>query len=409
MKKFIGLTIKKYIPFIVISLIIFVSASFFTFISKPIFYSFSDYVMTDGLPQFIYNSVNDKIMSNIRAMAIPLIGVTCIGALIANTYRYSIKDADLYYQVGQPKRTIRFVYNLVVLGLSIAIYTFVFIFFIGLEMVRELPYLGLGFVAEGQYTNYYHVQQFVYYIPLYFLLGSIGILNYFISYFFVTRSNNFINSLIMLLFGHLALGFLFYIPLTYVDALAREFYTDSRDFLSSSYHVTLGFLIGTKAVNFVGPISWLSYGFTGLISGFDNELIHTIVHLKPNEYAGLVMAIISLVLYLSIGGFTIFSFLKERESSGEIAGKAIGRGKLQYIIYHVGFGVIIFWSLYVVKVLFGESIPMLFANTLFTGAAYYVFYGILRRNFKPNLKGILIMAGNLTFSFVLILSLIVQF
>ena len=109
----------------------------------------------------------------------------------------------------------------------------------------------------------------------------------------------------------------------------------------------------------------------------------------------LVLAIVFLVLFVSIAASCVFMFFNEKESSGELAGKPAGRDMLQSIMFHTGFGIAALWlglTYSLVSSLFYNIINYISMISTFIvfGAFYYVFTGLIRRNFKLNKKQLLL-------------------
>ena len=118
------------------------------------------------------------------------------------------------------------------------------------------------------------------------------------------------------------------------------------------------------------------------------------LELLQEDIFSFVLSFVSLAIFLAAAGFSIYKFLEEKESSGELAGKPEGRDKLQMIIFHVGAGTIAFWNgmanglisnLLLINVLTTVSSFIMFC------ALYYVFYGLIRRNFKLKAKDFAIL------------------
>ena len=97
-----------------------------------------------------------------------------------------------------------------------------------------------------------------------------------------------------------------------------------------------------------------------------------------------------MVIYFVIGGLSIYLFIKEKESSGELAGKHLGRDKTQMFIFHLAIGLGAFWSGtlrgIVNSALFFVVILISISNLIIFAALYYVLFGVVKKNFKLNKK-----------------------
>ncbi|MBR0294908.1 MAG: hypothetical protein IJQ67_03245 [Bacilli bacterium] len=387
MKKYIIYTLKRYVPLYAVTFAIFISL-LFTFAT-----SVSFQVPTEG---YYYGYSVD---SGILYFAIPLMLFTMILPLFANTYRYSIKSADLFYQTAKGKKSIRYVNNLVLLIMVLLCFTLAYIISIILLFIRELPILGketstvvtsTNPYVEVVYDNYFF--NFFYYIPVYLLLVIVAILNYAISYFFVTRANNFLNSLITLVLGEGILGLGLFLPSFYIRTVLLPYDVIFYSFTPLSM---------SRTACVIGPITLIYTAFNQLITGYGENLwAKDLTHsFSPEtDVFGLIMMIINNLIFIGMGVLGIIYFLKEKEASAEYAGKAPGRDNFQIIIFHVAFG-IIGLSLYFTSVVssaigvFGvvTAVISLVSSSIFLAAINYVFLGLLRRNFRLNKKETLIL------------------
>ena len=116
-------------------------------------------------------------------------------------------------------------------------------------------------------------------------------------------------------------------------------------FLNWGEYIDESLLTGTRTASFISPIAFILYTFDGLITGEGSLLIKQFegIEYNGNIIIGLVISILCLVIYVAIAGLGIFVFLKEKESSGELAGKPVGRDKWQEIIFHTGAGMAGLW------------------------------------------------------------------
>ena len=149
-------------------------------------------------------------------------------------------------------------------------------------------------------------------------------------------------------------------------------------------------LPGTRVPSIIGPIALIANLFESLIvSGEPLQLTIT-----NDDIFSLVLAIIAIVIFFVLGALSIVAFFKEKESSGELAGKPEGRDKLQMIIYHSGAGLIGFWygiaNGFISSYIFVNALTTVSSFIMFC-ALYYVFYGLIRRNFKLKKKDFAIL------------------
>lgn len=120
MKTYIRLFILRYLPlFIIVGVISF--TSLLTIV-------LGQYGVYRVAIQSYGGQYNTTILYNTNATTIlliflPLLAICAIAPLFVNTYRYSIKSVDTYYQVKDGEKTIRYINNLVTIIMIIAIYT----------------------------------------------------------------------------------------------------------------------------------------------------------------------------------------------------------------------------------------------------------------------------------------------
>ena len=419
MKKYLLFTLKRYIPLFVVSF----ALCFFTFIS-----------VFGGIPtkvtsNYYYDSSNDVyyqsysiLTSNgITTGVIYLLVIVAIFTIIlpffANSYRYSLQSADTFYQIGKNKKAIRWTNNLVLLTMFIAVMTTSFIFGILILFFRQLPNIGRPdeIVNHGDYKviTRFLFYNFGYYIPVYLLTVIFAVLNYSTSYLFITRANNLVDSILLLILGEfvLAVGVMTPFWFYFVCGAAGGGWSSIVD---------ESLLIGTRTASMISPIAFILYTFDGLITGEGSLLVKQYqgIEFNGNIILGLIISILCLVIFVALGGLGIYVFLKEKESSGELSGKPIGRDKWQEIIFHTGAGMAGLWICSLQSIaggftsLIGSkvfSFILLISEVGFYGAAYYVLYGLLRRNFRLTKRDIPLMAGIVGTNFIIGLSLLISF
>ena len=372
MKSYIKFLLKKYLPFYVVLFAVCISF-FFMFLT------------TDNNVYYRHMETEYYLQqpsSFLLVFIIPLALVSIFAPIFANTYRYSIKSVDVFYQTGKGSKQVRIMNNITLLVMILISYTAAFLIALAIMFFKQLPNAGRVVVSEGFETRYV-MFNFGYYLLAYLLAVVVCVVNYFISYFLITRANNPFNSILCLILGHLILSILLYTPVWYISIIKSLF-----KYGSSVYNMSI--LLLSRVPSIIGPIALIANLFeTLIVSGQPLELVIT-----AEDVSSLVLTIVSTVIFFAVGGFAIYRFFKEKESSGELAGKPEGRDKFQMIIYHTGAGLIGFWygiangfisSLLLVNVLTTVSSFIMFC------ALYYVFYGVIRRNFKLKKKDFAIL------------------
>lgn len=391
MKKYIIYNLKRFIPlyavFFVVTFSIFLITFSFTNISTK-------EIIDSQTGEGIYYYLNNDLSSNIIILAIPLVVITFILPIFANNYRYSLRSADLFNQIGDNKKSIRFTNNLSILLSVIALYSVAFLFAIAILLIRQVSNILNPTVTESNVVTTYYFYNFAYYIPVYLFILIIGINNYFISYFFVTRANNALNSVIMLVLGHLILGIGLMTPFWIAQILFKNY-----GIINNLY------LPATRTISAVGQIAFMYNMFDNLIISNNFTFGQMLQSTTNGDILSLIISIVCFVGFYAFGGFSLYYFFKEEESSGEFAGKPFGRDNFQRIIFYIGAGLISLWAL------IGESLPILIgastdmlksmkivtivASVGFVGAIYYVFLGLLRRNFRLGKVEMIVMASTL--------------
>ena len=387
MKKYLIFTMKRFIPFFIISGAVFTSICLSVFSSVAV----SDlYFEFEGVREL--DAGIDGAYSIIIIMAVLLFIFTCVAPIIANSYRNSLRSADLYNQIGKGHKNVRLTHNAIMLLAVLASFTFAFIFGIIVLAIRNNVIYSLGEVREQLYeSDSYRITvpfmyHFAYFIPIYFFLVIGAIVNYFISYFLVTRANNALNSVITLILGH---GILF-------AGLMTPFWYAT---IISDGAVTFTYLPCLQTPSMASITALAVFLFGSLLkNGTFNSSIFYMNEVHPAlDIIALVLGIIGVIGFFVIGGFCIYKFFKEEESSGELAGKPQGRDQLQSIIFHVGASIAGLWAL-CISAAFNDiafsPILGLFSfipTVIIYGALYYVFYSLERRNFRLTKKDLTLL------------------
>lgn len=299
-------------------------------------------------------------------------------------YRYSLARSDTFRQAPFKERTIRYGEHLSTLVITLIAYTVAYWFFVLLLANKNY---GNIYVPEDTALIAYRViyYNYIWFVPLYFASLGLGVGQYFISYFLVSRSNNFLNSLITFNAGQMFLGF-FYI-------IIDEFISQNGSWVWGYNPLTCG------SSMFFAP-TYLYLQFNELIVQGTNYYEKFFV----NSTSGIDLAAFVLILsgatFVLLSSFSIFMFLQEKDPSSEWAGKPDSNTLYQEIIYHAGYGA--FGSLIMMVLYQGTPlfITIFFYYVIFT-AAYYTFYGLLHRNFKLKGYQFLILAAVVALTFII--------
>lgn len=368
MKPYIKYTIKRYLPYF-LTLGIILVAYFMICINV------SNAVVRTSSSFYIFN----RPTSSMLGFFIPLIILTTFAPLFVNRYRYHIQDVDLFYQNPKGQRSIRYVNNLVVLIGSVIIYTGLFLLSLLIMFLTELPNAG-KVVTSGDITYSYFVFNFGYYILAYILFLIAGCLNYFIAYFLVTRSNRLINSLIMLACGYFLLNNALTTPLYYVIHYIRAFSS------TRGYAFNISNLNVFHSITMVNPLAIVYQIFNPLVIDMESS------YFDSKEALLLVLDFVYLGLYIALGIICLLVFIKEKESSGEFAGKPMGRDYGQKIIFEASFIVLAFMlgaTTNNASSILALVIVLHVAVITFLSAGHYIFNGIMNHRFSIKKKDII--------------------
>ena len=293
-------------------------------------------------------------------------------------YRYSIAKSDTFRQAPFAQKRIRWMDQLSILIVTLIAFTIAFGTYVGVLAFRNFTVHIPQNVYNGY--NYYIYSRIVlhyeYFIPLYFMSIILGTLQYAISYLFVSRSNNVLNSTIVLICGEMFLGFYLYI-------LTSGF--TEYDFYE---------IHATNQSSPVLPCSYLVMRFQGsIVHGAEFSFYKNYFHMRPEQWAFMIVGFVVFVLVAIVG---ILAFFLEKDPSSEWAGKSESPKPYQEIIYHLGFGfggAFLFYS-------FGSgSLTLVYViGFVIFATLYYTLYGTLHRNFKlkPYQWGVLIGVTILT-------------
>ena len=409
MKRYLLYSLKRYVPLYIVTFVVCISCFLATY-GGTIPVQNVQYQYAGGEAYGFVDILG--LDSGLIVLMIPVFVFSIILPFFANSYRYSLKAADTFYQIGKGKKSIRFVNNLLLLGAFIASFTAAFIFAVLILFARQAPNIGKEPLVEIAnedtviITNYLFYN-FAYYIPAYLLLVVIAILNYFISYFFVTRANNLINSMITLALGEIILAVGIMTPFFFLMIVSSRLGVEG----GLANLVDMSFLTVSRTSVIIGPFALIYLLFDGLINGTGSALIASFNNFDGAKSGfALALTIVCLLAFIAMGVLGVLYFLKEKESSGELAGRPVPRDKFLFTVFHIGFGFIGFWiatlqsllgTSFVSYSLGITSIVFFLSEMGFYGAAYYVLFGLLRRNFKLNKKELLTILINVGINLIL--------
>ena len=379
MKKYIGQTLRRFLPFFIITgALLLGMALMYVGNETSVYISYVNYF--EGEP---YSYITTRPYSGLLYLLIPVFIITTLAPLIANYYRYSLKSVDLFYQTGKGNKTIRYVDNLTILIMIIAIFSVAFIGTCLFMMLQQIPFIGKVEQQDNMIVQYVFFNYYWY--PLAYLGSVIFIIvDYAISYFFVTRSNNFVNSLIILIAGHLVLGLTLMMPDWIYESFVAGIYNVAR--------LNTSFMGGLKSFSPISLMILINNVFNPLIIG---DTPYTFIPVGKSQIVCLILFIIGLVGCLAVAALGIVKFITEKESSGEFAGKPVGRDVFQEIIFHAGFVICAIGSALIsnVGILGVFGIVYAFSSFIMTTAVYFALTGLLRRRFRWNWKEWVLFGG----------------
>lgn len=359
MKQYLILSFKKKLPLFIILAVIFFTFAMIS-VANTSFIRYEN-CFEDGCHSF------QRAFSNSIAIIIALFVVILFLPLFSMNYRYSLQKSDTFRQVAFKDRSIRIGEHIITLTTTLIAFTFAYVIFVLGLFAKQI---NTVVPANNEFYHYSLITfEYIYFIPQYFTIIIFAILQYFVSYLLVARSNNLLNSLITLTMGQMFLltffGWTALMFTEYVDAFSLQN-------ASISYPISTIYLLYENLI---------VYGeFTYIFEGYD-----------PYLTMNIVSTIISSIIFLGLGILGIISLLFEKDPSGEWAGKPETDKPYQEIIYHAGaasLGILI--GAYLAR---GESIVGYIFFVLIFSSAYYTLYGLLRHNFKLKLSQILIMSG----------------
>lgn len=357
MKKYILLSTLRKLPLYIIMAVTLIavgliSASNVTFIRSTYYGYYYSGVQDSGVAVLVY-------FFFVFMMILPFFSMN---------YRYSLAKSDALRQAPFAEKRIRYADHLSSLIIILIAFTIAYFAFTGVLAIENFTTK----VPAAYSSRHYKLVIFDYFwfVPLF--VGCIigGVLEYFISYFLISRCNNFLNSLIILVLGQIFLGTFIYILLVYVNGM---FYGDVLE---------------------SGP-SFL-FAPTYLVNQFDDLIVDGTNYYEPyfTDYDKVIEAtgfIFSSIAFVTLGALSITAFIIEKDPSSEWAGKPETNRPYQELIFHLGFFSLI--SLISMASFQSFNIGVMFV-ILFSSVSYVTLYGLLHRSFKfkPYQIGIIVVS-----------------
>lgn len=366
MKKYAIISLKRKLPLFIVISVIFILTAMTSVSSQEFIRTYNSYV-----PYYNFNTIDFGITAYLTMFGISMLVVP----FFSMNYRYSLERSDTFRQAPFKDKRIRWVEHLTALIILLIAFTIGYLIIVFGFMIKnatvKVPRADLENGIYYSKVNFHYI----YYLPIYFIAIAMGTFQYFITYALISRSNNFMSSFIMMLLGELTL---FLLPFFCVQ------------FFYQHYGEASGILMYGPAFSII-PI-FISNAFNSLVV----EGYSTI----NAEYA--YQFIINLVVYVLAASAGIVAFFLERDPSSEFAGRGNTQRPYQEIIYHVGAVTIMSCAMILV-----ENVIGLFFFFGFMVSMYYVFYGVLTRNFRINLKRLIIFG--IVLGLVIILGMVVPF
>ena len=377
MKNYLKFYLKRNIPyFVIFTVVILVSFLIVVINSKAYIHSYRE-----GIYSYNYSL-------NFRIIFIPYVALTIITPFVANQYRYSKQHVDVVNQSGMGEKKVRYINNMSLLIMTTIIYTILFFILLLVIYLKQTGELSL---TNEHYI--YFVYHLGYYLLAYLLVLVIGVFNYFISYYLITRTNNILNAVILLIMGQLIMVGLLYIPLYQARYIATNF--NARGAIGN-------WLFATCSMSPFSILMSVGYLFT--------PLIEANIASKPIVFKSglpMVMIILGASLFFLFAVYSIYKFIKEDELSAEYLSSFVPR-KAESIIFHLFF----FLFAYLLGISFNTTgaiaISYYVTRTILLFimfvAIYYLIYSIYRRNFhinKSDLKILIPISSVYIISFII--------
>ena len=368
MKKYLIYSFKRKLPLFVILFVLFltfalVSANNINFV-RTIYEGSHYYYEPDG------GFLGLVIALFITMTFLPLFGMN---------YRYSLSKSDTFRQAAFKDKHIRYGEHLLNLIITLVLFSISFLVLVLILMARNAA-IVLPQSIHPEISYELIKFNYIYYLPLYFATIALAILHYFICYLLISRSNNLLNSLIILSLGQSALGVFILLPVS--------FFID--------YSVGVNALYSNASIFF--PISYLYCQFNPLIARNVNSFADIFSPINDAGITKEICFIIGFASFIIISLVGVAAFILEKDPSGEWANKPKNDKLYQEIIYHVSFALI--GSVIGVALVNAGIIWYLLFFILFS-STYYTLYGLLNRNFALKPKQIITL-GSVTLLAILI-------
>ena len=369
MSRYILISLKKKLPLFIICVVLFANIAF----SLSMFNDFTVRVSNVNymFERYSTGSVFYIIIFMIFMLILPFFSMN---------YRYSLTKSDMFRQVPVKKNHIRYVEHLTTLGIVLIAFTLGFFFMLFAMMIKNANTTAMDVDPFYYYHNEIIHLNYGYFALAYLPMLIMGIGQYFISYLFISRSNNLLNSMIMLFTGEMIVLLIFFLPMRY--------------FIDEGY---------LHQATFVLPI--MTYGeiFEPLITNRFSLSQLSFETLGQAETANKVLYVLEYVLFFSVAILGIVAFIIEKDPSSEYAGKANTNRPYQDIIYHLG-------ALMLGCAVFNLHVSVIYdaMSFVFFLAMYYTFFGLLNRSFVPKKKDIIPLSVTVGSAIIYILGLFIH-
>lgn len=358
LKQYIRYQIRKWLPL----LLVFVLYATFSTLISGLSLGIARYYGTPNASTY----TGDQI---VIAMLLPSFSSLFILPFFVYSYRTSKKAVDTFYQAAYADKTIR--RTRILIGLGIVLATITVSFWLGTALY------GLRYAATpaertiaptgSSSDTIYIIRNYVNfaYMPLAYIVGVLLFSGqYFINCYLVSLGNHLIDQICTVLFGNFILAGIVVMPTLY--ALSLTWTQLNSDFLRPFFYYGLGP---------VTPILFLAILVNPLVVGEGPS------GLLDDSVPHLAIAISLYVVFAAVLGVLV---MKEKDPSGEYAGKAGPRNKAIAFIPHVagllaGIAFSCTGLLGIGRIL---VIPI-FLFAIF-GVFYYITLSLWRRNFKLN-------------------------
>lgn len=285
-----------------------------------------------------YSAISPSVL--LLENLIPALIAISIAPFVVYSYRYSLRSVDTFYQAsrkeGYAKRTRSFIYA----GIVLASFTIIF----WLSVLGVFLKIKYGRIPENnEYAIYARVQyDFIWYLPAYFMSLVALILQFGIASFFISKGNSLLRSIFNLVLGECFLGFIFLGLFIYIETIVvccqlGEGAMVSVDGLFASVGTARGGGYLTHNASIALPAAFIYQLFKDRIAM--NTVSPLFVFNDSMAFFSSI-TIIFLIIYMAFGIFGLVLIFKEKEPSGEYAGKTNSPNILPDVIFHAGMGTI---------------------------------------------------------------------